>query len=93
MVDYLRMGLKPLNHFYFTYPFTEVNGNIYNNSNSVGYLLPSALADGFYKSLLSKALATFQFVSAKCLIQYGFFASMELRKKRATTLVYFNSNS
>lgn len=22
-----RMGLKPLNQFYFTNPFTEVNGN------------------------------------------------------------------
>jgi hypothetical protein len=72
MIDYLRMGLKPLDYFYFTNPFTEVNGNIYNTTNSVGYLLPSALADGFCKSLLSRALATFQIVSAKCLIQFVF---------------------
>jgi hypothetical protein len=45
---------KPLNHLYFTNPFTKVSslprltgGNTYINSNSVGYLLPSALADGF----------------------------------------------
>jgi hypothetical protein len=70
MIYYLRMGLKPLDYFYFTHPFTEVNGNIYNTSNSVDYLLPSALADGFYKSFLIKALATFRFVSAKCLIRF-----------------------
>ncbi len=46
---------KPLNHLYSTNPFTKVNGNLYINSNFVGYLLPSALADGFYKLLLNKA--------------------------------------
>ena len=35
----------------------------------IAFLLPSALADGFYKLLLSKALATFHFVCIKCLIQ------------------------
>jgi hypothetical protein len=63
------MGLKPLNHLYSTNPFTKVNGNLYINSNFVGYLLPSALADGFYKFLLNTALATFLFVSVKRLIQ------------------------
>jgi len=41
------MGLKPLNYLYSTNPFTKVNGNLYINSNFAGYLLPSALADGF----------------------------------------------
>jgi hypothetical protein len=63
MFDNLRMGLKPFNHLYPTNPFTKVNGNLNINSNFVGYLLPSALADGFYKFLLNKALATFLFVS------------------------------
>jgi len=49
MDDDSRMGLKPLKYLCFTNPFTKVNGNIYINSNSEGYLLPSALADGFYK--------------------------------------------
>jgi hypothetical protein len=59
MKDILRMGLKPLAHQFFKNPFTEVNGNLEINSNSVGYLLPSALADGFCKLLLVLALATF----------------------------------
>ena len=63
------MGLNPLNHLYSTNPFTKENGNLYINSNSVGYLLPSALADGFNKLLLNMALATFLFVSVKRLIQ------------------------
>ena len=69
MFDNLRMGLKPRKHLYSTNPFTKVNGNLYINSNFVDYLLPSALADGFYKFLLNKALATFLFVSVKRLIQ------------------------
>ncbi len=76
MFDNLRMGFsegihpgKPLNHLYSTNPFTKMNGNLYINSNFVGYLLPSALADGFYKFLLNTALATFLFVSVKRLIQ------------------------
>ena len=67
MFDDLRMGLKPLSHLYSTNPFTKVNGNLYINSNFLSYLLPSALADGFYKFLLNKALATF--LSAQRLIQ------------------------
>ena len=63
------MGLKPLNHLYSTNPFTKVNGNIYINSNFIGFLLPSALADGFNKLLLNMALATFLSVSVKRLIQ------------------------
>jgi hypothetical protein len=62
MKDILRMGLKPLNHLYLSNPFTKVNGNLEVNSNSVGYLLPSALADGFYNLLLDLALATFYLV-------------------------------
>ena len=58
---------KPLIHLYFTYPFTKVNGNLYNNSNFVDYLLPSALVDGCCKFLLNTALATF--LSVKHLIQ------------------------
>jgi len=54
---------------YSTNPFTEVNINLYINSHFTGYLLPSALADGFYKLLLPLALATFWLVSAKRLIQ------------------------
>ena len=48
-------------------PFTKVNGNLYNNSNFVDYLLPSALVDGCCKFLLNTALATF--LSVKHLIQ------------------------
>ena len=55
----MKMGLKPLNCLYSTNPFTEVNGNKYINSYFIGYLLPSVLAVGFYKLLLSLALATF----------------------------------
>ena len=69
MFDNLIMGLKPLNRLYSTNPFTKVNGNLYINLNFVGYLLPSALADGFYKFLLNTALATFLFISVKRLIQ------------------------
>ena len=69
MFDNLRMGLKPRKHLYSTNPFTKVNGNLYINSNFVGYLLPSALADGSYDFLLNKALATFVFVSVKRQIQ------------------------
>ncbi len=53
------MGLKPHNCVYSINPFTEVNGNLYINSHFTGYLLPSALADGFYKLLLPLALATY----------------------------------
>jgi len=53
------MGLKPLNHLLIIDPFTEVNGNICSPPNFVSYLLPSALADGFYRLLLNMALATF----------------------------------
>lgn len=62
VLDFLKMGLKPLAHLFFKNPFTSVNGNLEINSNSVGYLLPSALADGFYKLLLILALATFYLV-------------------------------
>ena len=62
VLDFLKMGLKPLIHLFFTNPFTEVNGNLKINSHLVGYLLPSALADGFYKLLLILALATFYLV-------------------------------
>ena len=65
----MKMGLKPLNCLYSTNPFTEVNGNLYINSHFTGYLLPSALADGFYKLLLTLALATFWLVSVKRLTQ------------------------
>jgi len=60
------MGLKPLVHPHFTNPFTEVNDNI---TNSSAVILPSALADGFDKLLWEWALATFGFMSLKCLIQ------------------------
>jgi len=53
MFDNLRMGFpkgihsgKPFNHLYSTNPFTKVNGNLYINSNFVGYLLPSAFPEG-----------------------------------------------
>jgi hypothetical protein len=62
------MGLKPFNHLYSTNPFTKVNGNLRINSNFVGYILPSALADGLNKLLYDAALATFLFV--KFLIQF-----------------------
>lgn len=65
----MKMGLKPLNCLHSINPFTEVNGNLYINSHFIGYLLPSALADGFYKFLLPLALATFWPVSVKRLIQ------------------------
>jgi hypothetical protein len=55
----MRMGLKSLSNLYSTNPFTEVNGNLFINSNFIGYLLPAALADGYYKLLLIMALATF----------------------------------
>ena len=55
------MGLKPLNHLNYINPFTKVNGKLFINPILIRHLLPSALADGFYKSLLSKALAIFQF--------------------------------
>jgi len=69
MIDNMRMGLKPLNHQYSTNPFTEVNGNLYIKSYFISYILPSALADGFYKLLFPLALATFWFVSVKRLAQ------------------------
>ena len=72
----MRIGLKPLDHLYSTNPFTKVNGNLYINSNFLSYLLPSALADGFYKFLLNTALATFLFVSVKRLIQKAFYSSL-----------------
>jgi hypothetical protein len=43
------MGLKPLGHPHSCNPFTKVNGNIGISLNFFGFLLPSALADGFYK--------------------------------------------
>jgi hypothetical protein len=76
MFNNIRMGLKPLNHLYSTNPFTKVNslprligGNVYINYNFVVYLLPSALADEFFKLLLNKALAIFLIISVKHLIQ------------------------
>ena len=54
-----KMGLKPPHTLRCINPFTEGNGNSYINSNSSCYSLPSALADGFHKSLLEKALATY----------------------------------
>jgi len=43
-----------------TNPFTKVNGNLYlNNFNFVGFILPSALADGLNKSKHFLALAAF----------------------------------
>jgi len=65
MIDILRMGLKPRNHMYFTNPFTKVNGNLNMELFHNRYLLPSALADGFYKLLFNQALATFYYVSIK----------------------------
>ncbi len=59
------MGLKPLNHLYNCNPFTKVNGNTSNNLNFVGFLLPSALADGFSKLQYVLALAPFLFLSIK----------------------------
>ncbi len=56
------MGLKPLVHPHFTNPFTEVNGNRINSS---AVLLPSALADGFYRLLLEWALASFMLLLPK----------------------------
>ena len=63
------MGLKPLKHLYSTNPFTKVNGNNYINSNFADYLLPSALADDSYNQIFIKALASFQFILVKSLIQ------------------------
>ena len=60
------MGLKPLNRQYSTNPFTEVNGNLYTKFYFISFILPSALADGFYKLLLPVALATFWFVYVIC---------------------------
>ena len=75
MFDNLRMGLKPLGHQY-SFPFTKVNslprivgGNLSVISNFIGYLLPSALADGLHKLILNLALAAFWFVQTKYLIQ------------------------
>jgi len=42
---------KPLYNLYSTNPFTKVNGNLYINSNSIGSILPFALADGLNKML------------------------------------------
>jgi hypothetical protein len=63
------MGLKPLMHLHSTNPFTEVNGNLCINYNSLGLRLPSALADGQDKLLFSRALAAFLFIPIKYLIQ------------------------
>jgi hypothetical protein len=75
----MRMGFsegihlgKPLNRQYSKNPFTKVNGNLYIKSYFISFILPSALADGFYKLLLPLALATFWFVSIKRLIQYSY---------------------
>ena len=61
------MGLKSLNHQYITNQFTKVNNNLFINSNSFGYLLLSALADGYKMMLFDMALATFLFISFKVL--------------------------
>ena len=59
------MGLKSLVHWHSTNPFTKVNGNRISFS---AILLPSALAGGFDKLLLKRALAAFSFLSVKLLI-------------------------
>ena len=73
MKDNLRMGLKPIVIQTLQFrspglviPSGKVNANLC--FNSVEYLLPSALADGFYKLLLYLALATF-LLSVNLLIQ------------------------
>jgi hypothetical protein len=65
-----KMGLKPLTHPYSLTPFTKVNGNASLNLHFAGYLLPSALADGFYKFQQVLALAPFGFLQKKRLSQF-----------------------
>ena len=64
---------KPLCNLYSINPFTKVNGNLYINSNSIGSILPFALADGLNKMLSKRALAAFLFISIKRLIQKVYF--------------------
>jgi hypothetical protein len=63
------MGLKPRNHQYSIYPFTEVNGNSRTKSDSDSHVLPSALADGFNKLLFNMALASSLIVLINWLLQ------------------------
>jgi hypothetical protein len=65
-----KMGLKPVNHPYSLTPFTKVNGNTILNLHFAGYLLPSALADDFYKLQQVLALAPFGFLQKKRLSQF-----------------------
>ena len=83
----MKMGLKPLKCLYSTNPFTEVNGNLYIISHFSGYLLPSALADGFYKLLLPLALATFRLVSVKRLIQESKYSTKRYNRAAAMRFV------
>jgi hypothetical protein len=70
------MGLKPRNHQYSIYPFTEVNSlsrligsNSRTKSDSDSHVLPSALADGFNKLLFNMALASSLIVFINWLLQ------------------------
>ena len=53
MIDNFRMGLKPTKHQY------SINPAIYTSVPIFDYVLPPALADGFYKSKVKLALATY----------------------------------
>ncbi len=64
------MGLKPLTYRFSCSPFTKVKGNTRLNLHFVGFLLPSALADGFYKFQQVLALAPFRFLQEKRLSQF-----------------------